>query len=39
MRDFDRLKCVQAVVDGDLKPLRTAERLAPSVSAGQVTIG
>jgi hypothetical protein len=27
MRDFDRLKCIQAVVDGELKPLRAAERL------------
>jgi hypothetical protein len=26
MRDLDRLKCVQAVVDGDLKPFRVAER-------------
>ena len=27
MRDLDRLKCIQAVVDGDLKPLKAAERL------------
>ena len=27
MRDLDRLKCIQAVVDGDLKPIRAAERL------------
>jgi Helix-turn-helix domain len=27
MRDLDRLKCIQAVVDGDLKPHRAAERL------------
>ena len=27
MRDFDRLKCIQAVVDGELKPIRAAERL------------
>jgi hypothetical protein len=27
MRDLDRLKCIQAVVDRDLKPHRTAERL------------
>lgn len=27
MRDLDRLKCIQAVVDGDLKPLRAADRL------------
>jgi hypothetical protein len=27
MRDLDRLKCIQAVVDGDLKPIRAADRL------------
>ena len=27
MRDLDRLKCIQAVVDGDLKLARAAERL------------
>ena len=27
MRDLDRLKCIQAVVDGNLKPGRAAERL------------
>ena len=27
MRDFDRLKCIQAVIDGELKPIRAAERL------------
>ncbi len=27
MRDLDKLKCIQAVVDGDLKPGRAAERL------------
>ena len=27
MRDLDRLKCIQAVIDGDLKPGRAAERL------------
>jgi hypothetical protein len=27
MRDLDRLKCIQAVVDRDLKPHRAAERL------------
>jgi hypothetical protein len=27
MRDLDRLKCIQAVIDGDLKPLRAADRL------------
>ena len=27
MRDLDRLKCIQAVVDGDLKPGRAAEQL------------
>jgi hypothetical protein len=27
MRDLDRLKCIQAVVDGDLQPIRPADRL------------
>jgi transcriptional regulator with GAF, ATPase, and Fis domain len=27
MRDLDRLKCIQAVVDGDLKLIRAADRL------------
>jgi hypothetical protein len=27
MRELDRLKCVQRVVDGELKPIRAAERL------------
>lgn len=27
MRELDRLKCIQAIVDGDLKPIRAAERL------------
>ncbi len=27
MRDLDRLKCIQAIVDGDLKPGCAAERL------------
>jgi hypothetical protein len=27
MRDLDRLKCIQAVVDGDLKLIIAAERL------------
>jgi Helix-turn-helix domain len=27
MIDLDRLKCIQAVVDGDIKPIRAAERL------------
>jgi hypothetical protein len=27
MRDLDRLKCIQAVVDGDLKLVRASERL------------
>jgi hypothetical protein len=27
MRELDRLKCIQAVVDGDLKPIRAADRL------------
>jgi hypothetical protein len=30
MRDLDRLKRIQAAVDGDLKPGRAAERLGPS---------
>ena len=35
MRDLDKLKCIQAVVDGDLKPGRAAERLGltPPASA------
>jgi hypothetical protein len=28
MRDLDRLKCIQAVVDGDLQLVRTSERLS-----------
>lgn len=27
MRELDRLKCIQAVADGDLQPIRAAERL------------
>jgi Helix-turn-helix domain len=27
MRDLDRLKCIQAIVDGDLKPIKAADRL------------
>jgi len=27
MRDLDRLKVIQAVVDGDLAPIRAADRL------------
>ena len=27
MRELDRLKCIQAVIDGELKPIRAAERL------------
>ena len=27
MRELERLKCIQGVVDGDLKPGRAAERL------------
>ena len=27
MRELDRLKCIQAVVDGDLKLVRASERL------------
>jgi hypothetical protein len=26
MRDLDRLKCIQAVVDGDLNPIRAAAK-------------
>ncbi len=35
-RDFDRLKCIQAVIDGDLKPIRAAERLALAFVRGKV---
>jgi hypothetical protein len=31
MRDLDRLKCIQAVIDGEMKPGRAAERLRLSV--------
>src|SRR5512135_103369 len=31
MRELDRLKTIQAVIDGDLKPGRAAERLGLSV--------
>jgi hypothetical protein len=31
MRELDRLKCIQAVIDGDLKPGRAAERLGLTV--------
>jgi hypothetical protein len=27
MRELDRLKCIQTVIDGDLKPGQAAERL------------
>jgi transposase len=27
MQELDRLKCIQAVIDGELKPIRAAERL------------
>jgi Winged helix-turn helix len=27
MQELDRLKCIEAVVDGDLQPIRAAERL------------
>ena len=27
MQELDRLKCIQAVVDGELQPIRAAERL------------
>jgi hypothetical protein len=30
MRELDRLKCIQAVVDGELQAVRAAERLAMS---------
>ena len=30
MRELDRLKCIQAVVDGELQPMRAAERLGLS---------
>jgi hypothetical protein len=31
MRELDRLKCIQQVIDGDLKPGRAAERLGMTV--------
>ena len=31
MRELDRLKCIQQVIDGDLKPGRAAERLGVTV--------
>ena len=31
MRELDRLKCIQGVIDGDLKPGRAAERLGITV--------
>jgi hypothetical protein len=27
MQELDRLKCIEAVVEGDLQPIRAAERL------------
>jgi transposase len=30
MQELDRLKCIQAVIDGELKPIRAAERLGLS---------
>jgi hypothetical protein len=27
MHELDRLKCIQAVIDGDMKPIRAADRL------------
>ena len=30
MRELDRLKCLQAVIDGELPAIRAAERLAMS---------
>src|SRR3984893_17362540 len=35
MRDLDRLKCIQAVVDGDLKPIRAADRLGLTTRQGR----
>ena len=37
MRDLDRLKCIQAVVDGNLKPGQAAERLG--LTTRQVACG
>lgn len=34
MREIDRLKIIQAIVDGNLKPIRAAERL--QISTRQV---
>ena len=34
MRDLDRLKCIQAVVDGDLQPIRAADRLGLNDTPG-----
>jgi hypothetical protein len=34
MRELDRLKCIQAVVDGDLKPIRAADRLGLTTRQG-----
>jgi hypothetical protein len=34
MRDLDRLKCIQAVVDGDLKLVRASKR--PGLTTRQV---
>jgi hypothetical protein len=31
MRDLDRLKCIQAVIDRDMKPGMAAQRLGMSV--------
>ena len=31
MRELDRLKCIQAVTDGDLKSAQAAERLGLTV--------
>jgi Winged helix-turn helix len=30
MQELDRLKCIQAVVDGNLRPIRATERLGMS---------
>lgn len=34
MRDLDRLKCIQAIVDGDLKPWARREETRVDLPAG-----
>jgi len=34
MQELDRLKCIEAVVQGDLPPIRAAERLGLTTRAG-----